>query len=70
VAAQQQIFVQTKSLSSTPQEIQLFDNLGRQIAKYTLPLPAINVQMLPNALYIAQIKTQDGKIYRLKFVKQ
>jgi len=44
--------------------------LGRQIAKYTLPLPAINVQMLPNALYIAQIKTQDGKIYRLKFVKQ
>lgn len=70
VAAQQQIFVQTKAGTSIPQEIQLFDNLGRQIAKYTLPLPTISVQMLPNALYIAQIKTQDGKIYRLKFVKQ
>lgn len=70
VATQQQIFVQTKAGTSIPQEIQLFDNLGRQIAKYTLPLPTINVQMLPNALYIAQIKTQDGNIYRLKFVKQ
>ena len=70
VAAQQQVFVQNNETNNALESVSFFDNWGRQLAKYAAPLQSLDVQTLPAAMYIAEMKMQNGKVYRTKFVKQ